>query len=184
MDLLALGREARMIEERIRVGAPRDVLTLVARWAVRPQDLRRALLEEEPHVLHFACHGSPQEQLILEDDDGAPARVEKEALADLVKNLLGNLRMVVLNACDTEPIAEALVRHVDCAIGMHKPIGDAAAIAFSTALYETLGFGKSVETAFQLGKNALMLARIREEQTPRLKVKEGVDAAKLVLGAR
>jgi CHAT domain len=182
---LDLAREVRGIEERIGIGKPRDALELVVRFAVRRRDLQRALLEEEPHVLHFSGHGSAREQLIFEDDNGNAARVEKEALADLLGDLLGNLRLVVLNACDTESIAEALVAHVDCAIGMHEPIGDQAAIAFAASFYQALGFGKSVDTAFRLGKNELKLARIPEDQTPQLKVKPGVDAAKLVIaGAR
>jgi hypothetical protein len=181
MRQLDVTREARAIEERIGVGKPRDGLELVPRWAVRPGDLQRALLVEEPHVLHFGCHGSVREQLILEDSRGNPARVEKEALADLVGELAGNLRLVVLNACDSAPVAEALVRHVDCAIGMCQAFGDEAAIAFAAAFYQALGFGKPVETAFRLGKNELALARMPEDQTPRLAVRQGVDAAKLVL---
>jgi hypothetical protein len=178
---LDLTREARAIEERIAVGKPREALELVPRWAVRPRDLHRALMEVEPHILHFSCHGSVQEQLVLEDDRGNQARVEKEALADLLHRLPGNIRLVVLNACDTATVAEALVRHVDCAIGMCRPIGDDAAIAFAAAFYEAIGFGKSVGEAFGLGNNELMLARIPEEQTPKLEVKQGVDAARVVL---
>jgi CHAT domain-containing protein len=177
-----LSREVRQIEERIGVGKARGAVELVARWAVRPGDLRRALDDERPHVLHFSGHGSPREQLLLEDDFGGAYRVEKEALADLIGILKHNLRLVVLNACNTEPHAEALVEHVECAIGMHETIGDDAAIAFSGALYECLGSGQPVATAFALGKNQVKLQRIPEEaQTPRLKVKAGVDPETLVL---
>jgi hypothetical protein len=181
---LALGRELRSIEERIGAGKPRDNLQLSTRWAVRAGDLQRALLEERPHVLHFSGHGSPREQLILEDDTGAAARVDKDAFVDLVGILRDDLRLIVLNACDTEPLAEELVRHVDCAVGMQEPIGDEAAIAFAASFYQALGFGRPVDTAFRLGCNELKLRRIPEERTPRLFVKDGADATKLFLAGR
>jgi CHAT domain-containing protein len=139
------------------------------------------LLEVKPHVLHFSGHGSTRSQLILEDDDGNPAQVEKEALVNLIGIIPGNLRLVVLNACDTEQVAEALVQHVACAIGMREPIGNDAAIAFSAAFYQALGFDESVATAFRLGCNELELRRIPEEGTPSLKVKPGIDAEALIL---
>jgi hypothetical protein len=182
---LQLTREVRSIEERIGVGKPRDALVLSIRWAVRPGDIQRALLEEEPHVLHFSGHGSPRAQLMFEDGTGATARIDKDAFADLIGILRGNLRLVVLNACDTEPIAQALVRHVDFAVGMREPIGDEAAIAFSSSFYQALGFGKPVDTAFRLGCNELRLKRISDGQTPRLEVKAGLDATQVALvGAR
>jgi hypothetical protein len=178
---LQLTREAREIEERIGVGKPRDAIELVPRWAVRAKDLHRALLEEEPQVVHFSGHGLRREQLVLEGSDEAAMRVEKGALVELIRILKGNIRLVVLNACFSEPVAMALVEHVDCAIGMDRPIGDEAAIAFAAAFYQALGFGKSVSTAFQLGCNEMKLLGIAEDQTPQLKVKEGVDPEARVL---
>ena len=178
-DHLNLTREARQIEERIDAGKRR--LEFVTHWAVRRSDLQRLLLEVKPHVLHFSGHGSTRSQLLLEDDDGNPVPVEKETLVNLVGIIAGNLRLVVLNACDTEPIAEALVEHVACAIGMREPIGNDAAIAFAAAFYQALGFDEPVATAFRLGCNELELRRIPEEGTPSLKVKPGVDAETFVL---
>jgi CHAT domain len=176
---LDLTREARQIEERIDAGRRR--LEFVTHWAVRRSDLQRLLLEVKPHVLHFSGHGSVRSQLLLEDDEGNPVHVEKQALVNLVGIIPGNLQLVVLNACDTEPVAEALVQHVACAIGMREPIGNDAAIAFAAAFYQALGFDEPVATAFRLGCNELELRRIPEEGTPSLKVKRGVDAETLVL---
>ena len=178
---LDLTREARQIEVGIDASKRRNRLEFVTRWAVRRSDLQRLLLEVKPHVLHLSGHGSTRSQILFEDDDGNPAHVEKDALVNLIGILPGNLRLVVLNACDTEPVAEALVRHVDCAIGMREPIGNDAAIAFAAAFYQALGFDEPVATAFRLGCNALELLRIPEEETPSLKVKLGVDAETLVL---
>lgn len=181
---LNLSREARRIEERIDAGGRRQsTLEFVTRWAVRPSDLQRALLEERPHVLHFSGHGTRHSGLLFEDDDGNAIHVEKEALVNLIGILPGNLRLVVLNACDSEPIAEGLVRHVPCAIGMRAPIDNDAAVAFSASFYQALGFDESVATAFRLGCNELELRGIPEEGIPSLKVRRGGDASRLVLTA-
>ena len=176
-----LTREARKIQERLDVGRTRDVFDLVTRWAVRRSDLQRLLLEEKPHVLHFSSHGSTRAQLFLEDDEGNAAPVSKKALVDLIGILKHRMRLVVLNACDTEPFARALVQHVACAIGMRQPIGDEAAIAFAVSFYQALAFAEPVAIAFQLACNELKLQQIPEEQTPTLKVMRGIDATKLVL---
>ena len=178
---LQLTREARRIQERIRGSAARVSLDLVPRWAVRRSDLQRLLLEEEPHVLHFSSHGSPRGQLLLEDDDGNVAPVEKGALVNLIGLLQRNLRLVVINACDTEPLAAALVQHVACAIGMRRAISDEAASAFAGSFYQALAFAQPIEKAFRLGCNELELNRLPAEDRPCLKVKPGVDAATLVL---
>ena len=178
---LHLTREARRIEERLGVGRARDVFELVTRWAVRRSDLQRLLLEEKPHVLHFSSHGSTRAKLFLEDEDGNAAPVTKKALVDLIGILKHRLRLVVLNACDTEPFARALVQHVACAIGMRQPIGDDAAISFAVSFYQALAFHEPVDTAFRLACNELKLQQLPEEQTPVLRVKRGVDVTRLVL---
>jgi hypothetical protein len=89
--------------------------------------------------------------------------------------------VVVLNACFSRPQAEAIVEVIDCAIGMNKAIGDEAAIVFAAAFYQSIGFGRSVEEAFESGKAALMLEGIPEESTPELLVRKGVDPSAIFL---
>lgn len=57
-DRLRLDQEVREIDEGLRRSKRRDQFELTQRWAVRIQDLRRALLDEEPHLVHFCGHGS------------------------------------------------------------------------------------------------------------------------------
>ncbi len=70
----------------------------------------------------------------------------------------GNLRLVVLNACDTRPQAEALTEVVDCVVSMNRTITDWAAIKFAASFYGALAFGRSVQKAFDQG-----VARLRAE---------------------
>ena len=57
----------------------------------------------------------------------------------------------MLNACYSEPQAAAIAEEIDCVVGMASDIEDAAAISFSAAFYQALGYGKDVATAFAAG---------------------------------
>jgi hypothetical protein len=178
---LHLDEEIRGITAKIRASEYRDSLELISQWAVRPDDLLQALLEHKPHIVHFSGHGSRTEEIILQDQDGQPKRVSKEALVHLFRTLRDNVRVVLLNACSTRPQAEALAQTIDCVIGMNQPIGDDAAIVFAASFYRAVGFGRSVKEAFELGKAALLLEGIPEDRTPELLTHPGVDAAGLLL---
>lgn len=122
------------------------------------------------------------DQLVLMTEGGQPHPMSKATLVHLFHVLKDNVHLVLLNACHSEPIAEALVEVIPCAIGMSGEITDDAAIAFAAAFYRGLGFGRNIEEAFNLGKNALMNLQVPEDQAPRLySRKGGVNAAKVVL---
>ena len=59
--------------------------------------------------------------------------------------------------------------------------GDEAATLFAASFYRALGFGRSVADAFELGRSALLLEGIPEDQTPKLLTRDGFDASALVL---
>ena len=106
----------------------------------------------------------------------------KEALVHLFRTLKDNIRLVLLNACSTRPQAEAIAETIDCTIGMRKPIGDEAAIVFAASFYRTLGFGRSVKEAFEVGKAwRFLLESIPEDKTPELLTRAGVDASAMML---
>ena len=60
-------------------------------------------------------------------------------------------------------------------------IGDDAARTFAAQFYSAIGFGKSVNEAFEQAKAALMLENIPEEDTPELFVADGLDASELYI---
>jgi thiol-disulfide isomerase/thioredoxin len=181
MTPLALDMEVRSIREKIRASSHRDSVELVSRWAVQPDDLQQALLEERPTVVHFSGHGTGAEQIVLVHADGTPRPVSKHALVRLFGAIGHDIRVVVLNACHSEPQAAGLIEVVDCAIGMSHEIGDEAATIFAAALYRGIAFGQSMKVAFDLGVNALELEGVPEERTPQLLMKAGVASDRLVL---
>ena len=91
------------------------------------------------------------------------------------------IRLVVFNACCSEPQAESVVEHIDSAIGMSTSIGDEAACVFASQLYSSIGFGRSLQTSFNQALAQLMLEGIPEDSTPSLYVKDSVDANDITL---
>jgi tetratricopeptide (TPR) repeat protein len=178
---LMLDEEIRQITAKIRASEYRDSLEPISRWAVRPDDLLQTLLEHKPHIVHFSGHGSPTAEIILQDQNGRPQPVSKEALVHLFRTLKDNVRLVLFNACSTRSQAKAIAQIIDCAVGMNQPIGDDAAIVFAASFYRAIGFGRTVQEAFDLAKVALLLEGIPEDKTPEMYVRRGVDASKIIL---
>lgn len=180
---IRLDEELREVSERIRLAKLRDRFELIPLLAVRPRDVMRGLLEYQPHVLHFAGHGSPTEGIVLEDDNGNTKLVSADALAQLFAVIKDNLRVVLLNACFVGLQAEGISKVIDFTIGMQKTIGDKAAIVFSTSFYEALAYGRSVKEAFDYGVTGLMMEGIPESNTPTLMERAGANAALVRLAA-
>lgn len=164
---LRLDKEVREIDEGLRRAQQRERFTLQQKWAVRPDDLRRALLDFNPEIVHFCGHGSGDDGLLLENDAGLAQLVPTEALVNLFKRFATRgLECVVLNACYSEIQANAIAQHIDYVVGMNSKIGDDAAIKFAVGFYDELGAGWSYEDAYNGGCDAIALQKIPEEHTP------------------
>ncbi len=180
-DSLAIDEEVRAIQQCIRASHYRDSLVLIPKLAAQPEDVMQALLEHKPQVVHFSAHGNEVHELLLTGDRGEDKAVNVEALQMLFSTLKDNVRVVVFNACFAHAQADAVAEVIDCAIGMNDEISDEAAIAFSGSFYRALGFGRSVQEAFDLGKVAIMLDGAAEEHVPKLVSREGVCASEVLL---
>ncbi len=155
--VLDLDREIRDIREGLRRSQNRDQFDIEARGAVRPIDLRRAMLEVEPQIVHFCGHGSGEDGLVLEDDKGNEHFINSEALSGLFEQFSDKVECILLNACYSEVQADALIQHINYVIGMSREIRDDAAIAFSIGFYDSIGAGRSVESAYKLGCSSIQM---------------------------
>ena len=120
---------------------------------------------------------------LLRNVGGSPKPVSTIALKALFTTLKDNVRVVILNACYSQMQARAITEVIDCAIGMNDSIGDQAAITFAASFYRAIGFGRSIQEAFEQGKIALLLEGIPEENTPEILVKAGIDPSRIFLVA-
>lgn len=181
MTPLQLDEEIRTITQKIRASKYRDTLNLCSMWAVRSDDLLQYLNEHKPQVVHFSGHGSRSGEICLVDANGNPKSVSANAIRALFTTLKDNIRLVVLNACYSKIQAQAIVEVIDCVVGMNTAIGDRAAIIFAASFYRAIGFGRSIQEAFDQGITALLLEGIPEENTPELMTREGVDPGNVYL---
>ncbi len=169
---LRLGEEMRSIQNGLERSQQRDRFALEQRWAVTAKDLRRALLDCQPQIVHFSGHGVGTEGLIFEDATGQTKLVSGEAIANLFSLFSDQVECVVLNACYSEVQAQEIVQHIPSVIGMKRAIGDEAAIEFAVGFYDALLAGRSVEFAYKLGCSGIEMEGIPEHLTPVLKQKE------------
>lgn len=176
-------KEYNEIYDRLRATRFRDKFELIQRHAISVRDLTQVLLEHEPEIVHFSGHGSEQGALIFQDDEGKTHEVPPPALTEVfrVVNKDKKMHCVFLNACYAENQAKAISQNVDCVIGMSKAITDTAAREFAVYFYQVIGFGRSIQDAFDLAKAQLMLFKIPEEGIPRLKYSPETDPAKVIL---
>jgi uncharacterized protein YjbI with pentapeptide repeats len=166
---LRLDVEVREIETALKAALLREQFKLVQKSAVRLRDFYQAIVEYQPQIIHFCGHGTGLDGIVLEDEKGQSALVEKETLSRLFKLFaFQGVECVVLNACYSEEQAQAISQYIKYVIGMNQAIGDKAAIAFAVAFYDALGAGKEVQFAYDLG--CAVLVRLKEDQTPVLKV--------------
>jgi len=167
-----LDEEIRSIDQALLQARFRDQFDIEKQFAVQINDVQGHLLRYKPTIVHFSGHGSKASKIILEDISGTSHSVSVRALSKLFSVLKDNIRCVVLNACYSEPQAEAIAQHIDCVIGMSKAIGDSAAINFAKSFYQALAYGKDVKTAFELGCTQIDMANLNEQDTPKLLCKK------------
>lgn len=180
--LLDIQEEFRQIKQRLQQeGAYRERLELVLDTALEAQEIQAVLDRNRAQIVHFSGHGLAGGVLLVRDAASkAPRELAPKALVGLFRilNRDGHIRLVVLNACHSLPLAEALTREgvVPAVVGMNKPIPDAAAIAFSDSLYRSLADGGSIERAFDLAVNQIeLLHGETKAEIPELRLAPGAS---------
>lgn len=178
---LRLDEEARSIQETIRKTENRDSVLFESHWALRTTDLLQALNEVSPTIVHFSGHGTDTDEIVFQDNTGNSKFVSKEAIAQVMMSSSDKIRLVFFNTCYSYNQAMLVTNHVEVAIGMNTSIGDEAAIIFSSQFYSSIGFGLSVQNAFDQAKASIMLEGLNEENTPELFVQEGLNPNEIIL---
>lgn len=168
---LRLDVEVRGIEEGLRLSRQRDQFVIEQQWTSRVRDLRRAVQNYEPTIVHFIGHGSGEQGIVLEDNDGKTRLISAEALANFFELFADTVECVVLNACFSEVQAMEIVKHIPYVIGMSRAINDKAAIEFAVGFYGALASGKDYEKAYKFGCSSIEMAGISGHLIPQLFIK-------------
>lgn len=168
---LRLDEEVREIANGLQRAKRRDEFILKPVLAARPLDVRRAMLDFKPNIVHFCGHGMGNKGITFEDNTGYAKLVGTEAITGLFELFANDVKCVVLNACYSETQAEAIIQHIDCVVGMSTEIEDTYAIEFAVAFYDALGAGESIEFAYKFGCNAIRWLGVADDKIPILKLK-------------
>jgi hypothetical protein len=144
--------EMRKVKEKLQRSKERDRYRIEPCLAARFDDISQALIDYEPQVVHFSGHGDRNGNLCVEDEYGDSDSVTPEGLAELFGQHRSTIRCVVVNACHSVRLAEALATRIDHVVGMRYQIGDEAAIQFSVGFYLALFAGWSAPDAFVRGR--------------------------------
>lgn len=151
MDLLMTYQEMREVEGLLQSGRNRDRYRMEHRVAVRLRDIGQALGDHWPQIVHFAGHGRNDGSLAVEDDSGRASFVNPAGLANLLGGF-ASVRCVIVNACHSVALAEAMSEQIDYVVGMRSEILDTASVQFSVGFYQGLFAGKTIPDAFLQGR--------------------------------
>ena len=194
---LALDEECAAIEREIRLAPGRDDFDFRSRWAVSADEMLRCLNEWQPTIIHFSGHGSggglhvhdqppPRTVRDVEIAEGSgvhrrPLYVSGPALAKMIASAAPSARIVVLNACFSEAVAESLCEAVNCVVSMNGAVGDDAARCFAVGFYGALGNRRSVGNAVAQGVALLAANQLPDEHRPVCRTRDGIDADQVYL---
>lgn len=113
---LRLDEEVREIDNGLQRSKRRDEYVLQQKWATRQKDVRRAMLDLKPNIVHYCGHGAGEEGLVFEDEAGGERPVNADTLASFFELFADSVECVVLNACYSEIQAGAIAKHIPYAV--------------------------------------------------------------------
>jgi CHAT domain len=184
---LRVDEEVRDIKEGLQRSLNRDKFELRYDLAVRPRDIRRAVLDFRPNIIHFSGHGDKTEGLLFEDETGKSQFVTGETLAGLFEQFSQQIECVLMNACYSEMQADAIVQHINYVIGMNAPIRDRDAIEFAVGFYDALAAynpeydpDTPFEFAFNIACNSIQLAGVSANNTREAVRVSGIPGEKTI----
>ena len=156
-EILRLNEEIRIIEQVLERSKHRDQIRRHILHATTSNDLQHELQTSSYQILHLAGH-AVSDGFILENEQGHPHKVSREALAAYLNNYRETLRCVVLNACYSLSLGESLALGIPHVICVNGEIRDPAAIAFARGFYDAIGAGYDAERAYNEGLGAVRFA--------------------------
>jgi hypothetical protein len=170
---LNLKKEVEAVQQELARLQRHEQFIFKPQWATTREALRHALLDHQPHIVHFSGHDPDPTQagIALENEKGESQLVSGDTLAHFFEPFAARIECVILNACFNALQASHIVKYVDFVIAMNQPIKDKAAIRFAIGFYDALAAEKSIPTAFKSGSTNIQgtMPRAEEHLKPVLK---------------
>lgn len=146
-DRIRIDAEQREIDNALQSSKFRENVDLISKGALQFETFAKAILENEPAIVHFSGHADKY-GIALEKQDGEVEPVSNEALNKLFALFKGKVKCVVLNACYSENQAKIISKHDIYVVGMNDEIDDSLAINFSKAFYTSICTGKGAQYCY------------------------------------
>lgn len=143
---LQVEEEANELQDKIDVVLTSGNIDLRIYSKLRVSDLPQTIARVRPDIIHFSAHGE-FEGIILSHGD-QEVTLSGENLAAIIRALDFRPKLIVVNACSSETVAEALISVADFTIGTTAPITNAGAIVMAATLYQHLAASASIQSAF------------------------------------
>lgn len=156
---LRIDEELREIQLNILQGALRHRFHFEVRTAIRPRDLREALIRSKPRFVHFSGHGTSGGGLIINDESGRSLVIDALMFTTLFRLVSSYVECVVLNFSYSSALAKAVAEEIKYVIGFNS-VTDIAVLTFAAAFYRAVANGRAIEEAFKLGQAELLLANM------------------------
>ena len=164
-DELLIEKEVKTIKNRLRLSNLREKIIFEPLLAVTFDDIRQAILSEEPEIIHFSGHGD-EKGIWVEDEIGNLEILSTQTLSMLFELASKSVRCVILNSCLSVIQAKKIKKHIDYVIGMKAPVLDEASLIFSAGFYDAIGAGRDYDTAFKSAVTSLHHKRVEEWKKP------------------
>lgn len=111
--------------------------------------------DERPTILHFGCQAEDEVGLYF-----FKQTVKSQKMAVFIKAWnqhagtrgLHEIRLIIVNTCESHALTETLSEYVDFAIGHKEPLQDVNAINFSYCLFDSLSDGIPLLSSFEMTK--------------------------------
>lgn len=154
---LDLAEELRLLMRAIK---GRDV-ELMLLPAAQPAEVEVALEYERPDIVHFSGHATEEEGILLRNSEGETEELPPEKLRELLEREDGEqIKLVVLNACNTKACVDQLKDTVGAVIGTTELLADGAGKAFTKYFYRALAAGSAIRDAYEKATRSIRLAEL------------------------
>lgn len=175
-----LEREARAIEVELERSGQRDCFDFRVKLAVEFEDLFVQLRKLRPAIVHFSVNGN-EDGLLLQGGDGEASLVSANAVAEVFATAEVAVKVVILNGCFAETLAEALLAHVDHVVGLGSQVLERSARAFMIGFYGGIAEGESIAAAYKQGRASISLEGLPGDKGVHLKSRLDCDPLRFVL---
>lgn len=181
-----VGRGLDLRGQYAKLKAVLEASTFSSQFKLQPEfdvtdaNLFTKLNSYRPHVVHISGNQNGGD-VLLPASDGGEIVVPDVALAGLLSSLGRDVRLVIIDTCESYACAKRVSEVVDCTIGVDDEISDEGATRFYEVFYQAVAAGHSFADAHGQAVAALQFMGVPLKGIPKLCVKEQRDASQMFL---